>query len=57
MTMAGMVVAYLNSGKMVVWGDMLAWPVSDLFLRSTRVMALDDEMFWILFIQGKLTSL
>lgn len=38
---------YLKAGNMVVWGDLLAWFVSDLFLSSTKVTALHAMTpFW-----------
>lgn len=37
----------LKAGNMVVWGDLLAWFVSDLFLSSTKVTALHAlTPFW-----------
>lgn len=43
---------YLTTGRMVVCGDLLAWPVSDRFLSSTRVTALHNTMsFTMSFIQ------
>ena len=44
--------AYRTAGSTVVWGDLLARPVSDRFLSSTSVTALHRlTLFIILFIQ------
>ena len=36
---------------MVVWGDLLAFPVSDLVLRFTVVLATQLTMLFLLFTQ------
>lgn len=44
--------AHLTVGRIVVWGEALAWPVSDRFLSSTRVTALQFTIpFVMLSIQ------
>lgn len=49
--------AYLRAGTTVVWGDLLAWPVSDRFLSSTTVKALHEKMFCMFAIQSPPSNL